>query len=102
MKSMIKTTIYALVLFILMGFTTKKQNAVSLSSCKKNNDHVVLVLINPMEKECFSVFKVINVNGVLIGVNQEEYPVRDGLYRIEGSSNDDFYHKKIIIVENNS
>ena len=99
MKTMIKTTIYALVLLILMGFTTKKQSSVSLSDCKKNNDHVVLVLMNPMEKECFSVFKVVKVGDVLVGVNQDEYPVRDGLYRIEGSSNDDFYHKKIIIIE---
>jgi hypothetical protein len=62
-----------------------------------NNQHIVLVLKDVYNQDRFSVFSIREVNNVLVGTNIEEYPVANGIYRIEGSSNDKFYHKHILI-----
>ena len=85
-----KTLIFAsLTLMMLTSF-----------SFKPTTQHILLVLKNPMDVESFSMFNIKRVNGILIGTNTDEYPVKDGLYRIEGSSNDKFYHKNIMITSN--
>lgn len=81
------------ILSCIMGFSKHVRDIGS----KK---YIILVLHNPMNEECFSSFDVVESGGVLIGVNREsgDYRVEGGLYRIEGSSNDIFYHKKIMII----
>lgn len=58
----------------------------------------LLVLMNPFNEISFSVFYIEERNGILVGTNIDEYPVNGGIYRIEGSSNDKFYHKNIIVL----
>ena len=51
-----------------------------------------------MGQERFSIFHVKEVNNILVGENVEDYQVEGGIYRIEGASNDKFYHKRIVIL----
>ena len=69
-------------------------------SFKPQSQQILLVLKDPMNTESFSKFSIRLLGGVLVGTNMEEYPVKDGIYRIEGSSNDKFYHKNIMITSN--
>jgi hypothetical protein len=87
----LKLILSALILTLTMSFTT-------LSESKTGNQHIVLILKNPMDQEKFSVFNIKQVGDILIGTNTDEYPVEDGIYRVEGSSNDKFYHKRILVV----
>jgi hypothetical protein len=88
---MIKLVLSALILTLIMSFAPMGEH-------KPGNKHIVLVLKSPMDQESFSVFDIRQVGDVLVATNIEDYPVVGGLYRIEGSSNDKFYHKKIIVL----
>lgn len=85
----LKTILLSLMLtFLFSGFKFKEKNA----------SRVLLVLENTIQKESFSMFKIKEVDGILVGINIDEYEVKDGIYYITGSSNDKFYHKRIIVV----
>ena len=83
---------------IVVSFLT----VLTFSSFELNDkNRVLLVLKNVLNQEKFSMFKVYqDKNGVIIAKNVDEYPVETGLYRIEGSSNDKLYHKKVMVVNN--
>lgn len=67
----------------------------------QKEERVLLVLKEPVGySESFSIFQVREVDGVLVGINIDEYPVSDGIYKVEGTSNNKFYHKNIIILSN--
>ncbi len=86
MKSII-ITLLAVVL-LTTSFTTKSE---------KSSGKILMVITNTLNESVFSVFYIQKINGVLVGTNTEKYPVNYGIYRIDGSSNDEFYHKRIII-----
>lgn len=87
---LIKNLLFISILFLFSNFNSLK-----------NDDRVLLVLTEPITySESFSLFQVKEVDGVLVGLNVDEYPVSDGIYKVEGSSNDKFYHKNIIILSN--
>ncbi len=84
-----KTVLFCLMLTLLFsGFRFKE----------KSTSRVLLVLENVNKKESFSMFSIQEVNGIFVGTNIDEYKVADGIYYITGTSNDKFYHKKIIVV----
>lgn len=87
-----RTLLFSFITLILLsGF--------SIPVKKKDNSRVLLIVRDVMNKEHFSLFSVEDKGGVLIGTPIDlDYPVEDGIYRIEGASNDDFYHKKIIVL----
>jgi hypothetical protein len=91
----LKLVLSALILVITMSFTPMSEYA-------PGNRHIVLVLKNPMNQEKFSVFDIKQSGEVLVGTNldSQDYYVQDGIYRIEGASNDKFYHKKIVVINN--
>lgn len=75
--------------------------ALFFSSAKidtKNTSRVLLVLENVDQKESFSMFSIKEVDGVFVGTNIDEYKVDDGVYFIKSTSNNKFYHKRIIVV----
>ena len=74
----------------IMGFSL-------LRNTDKCTNHIILVLKNPMDEDKFSVFNIQEVDDILVGINTDDYFVEGGIYRIEGSSNDKFYHKHILI-----
>ena len=88
MKRLAKALCTVLVLMTIFGF--KSENKVQ----KKD---ILLVLTDVNNENSFSKFKVEEQNGVLVGYNVDEYPVNDGIYRIQGSSNDKYYHHNILI-----
>lgn len=73
---------------------------VTFSSFDCNDDRkVLLVLKNVLNQERFSMFKISEEKGnVLVIVNIDEYPVEDGIYRIESSSKNKYYHKKVLVI----
>lgn len=87
-----------MLMIILVSFLT----VLTLSSFEqKNKSRVLLVLKNVLNEEKFSVFKVFQFeDGVIVAINDENYEVENGIYRIEGSSNDKYYHKKVMVVNN--
>jgi len=89
MARLAKALCTVLVLMIIFGF--KPNNQVQ----KKDT---LLVLTDVNNENSFSKFKIEEENGVLVGYNVDEYPVRDGIYRIQGSSNDRYYNHNILIV----
>jgi hypothetical protein len=83
--------IIALVSLLLVSFADQK------GKIKKD---VLLVLTNPLGQESFSVFEVNEVDDVLVGQNTDkDYYVQNGVYRIESTSNNKLYHKKILIQD---
>lgn len=90
MARLAKALCTVLVLMIMFGF---KSNIKVLP--KKDT---LLVLTDVNNENSFSKFKIEEENGILVGYNVDEYPVKDGLYRIQGSSNDKYYNHNIIIV----
>lgn len=67
---------------------------------KKDNSRTLLILEDPLTRETFSVFDVVERNGILVGVNvDQDYPVANGIYIIKGSSNDNFRQRTILIVD---
>jgi hypothetical protein len=93
----IKTIVLSALIFLLCSSFNERVIAKKIQT-----KETLLVLQNPMNKESFSKFIVLEEEGILIGYNteSEDYPVKDGIYRIEGTSNDKFYHKRIIIAGN--
>ena len=81
-------------LYIVLALSTVMMSFTS----EKSKKEILLVLSGPMGQERFSIFHIKEVNNILIGENIEEYPVEGGIYRIEGASNDKFYHKRIVIL----
>lgn len=61
---------------------------------------VLLVLTNPFNQIKFSKFVIQEKNGILIATNidEEDYPINRGIYRVESASNDKYYHKKIVVL----
>lgn len=58
----------------------------------------VLILADTIDTECFSKFKIVEVDGVLLGINiDEDFPVVDGIYRIVGTSNSKYQNRNIVI-----
>lgn len=67
---------------------------------KKDNSRTLLILEDPLTRETFSVFDVTEKNGILVGVNvDQDYPVANGVYIIEGSSNDNFRQRTILVID---
>lgn len=89
MARLTKALCTVLVLMIMFGF---KKNTQVLSK-----QDTLLVLTDVNNENSFSKFKIQEENGVLVGYNVDEYPVRDGIYRIQGSSNDKYYNHNILI-----
>lgn len=87
MKRFVKAICMVLVLFLLHGFKPEEKTTLLILTDVNNND-------------TFSTFKVETIHGVLIGFNNEKdvYPVRDGVYRIHGSSNNKLYNHNILVV----
>lgn len=69
----------------------------SFTKVNKKSGKTLMVITNTLNESVFSVFYIQSVNGILVGTNTEKYPVNCGIYRIDGSSNDEFYHKRIVI-----
>jgi len=88
MKTM-KTVLFYLMLVLI--FSSAKIDT-------KNTSRVLLVLENVNQKESFSMFLIKEVNGIFVGTNIDDYEVNDGVYFIKSTSNNKFYHKKIIVV----
>jgi len=86
MASLTKALCTALLLVLILGF-----------NCKES-ETTLLVLTDVNNKDSFSKFRIYEENGILIGRNSEDYPVKDGVYRIHGSSNDKYYNHNIIVV----
>jgi hypothetical protein len=61
----------------------------------------LLILKDPMDKESFSKFMIQEESGIFIATNTQtdDYPVSEGIYRVEGASNDRFYHKRVVVVK---
>lgn len=91
MKRVLLLTFSSLVIMIATSF-------VSLRKSSKCNNTTLLVLKNPMNSDSFSMFSIEEIGDVLIGHNLDEYPVMDGIYRIEGTSNNKLYHRNILIM----
>ena len=85
----LKTVLFCLM--ITLFFSGAKLNT-------KNTSRVLLVLENVNQTESFSMFSIKEMDGVFVGTNIDEYKVDDGVYFIKGTSNNRFYHKKIIVV----
>jgi hypothetical protein len=85
MKTIIRTIFAMFLLFSLTSF-----------HCLDDNG-TVLVLVNPVNDECFSKFEVEDDNGVLFGNNLDNYEVVNGIYRIVGSSKDGYRNRNIVI-----
>ena len=86
-----KLVFSSLILMTIMSFSL-------LRNTDKCTNQILLVLKNPMDNnDKFSKFNVIEVDNVLVGINTDDYFVEGGIYRIEGSSNDKFYHKHRLI-----
>jgi hypothetical protein len=85
MARLAKALCTALILVLICGFTCKE------------NDLTLLVLTDVNNTDSFSKFNIVEHDGILIGHNMDEYTVKDGLYRIQGSSNDKYYHHNILI-----
>jgi len=78
-----------LTLFLFTGF---------VSDFNSKPKDILLVLKNPMDKEYFSKFKIFNNDGVLSAVNvNDDYPVPNGIYWVEATSNDRYYSKHISV-----
>lgn len=89
-----KNAILILITSFLMVFTF------SSFECK-NKSKVLLVLQNVLNQERFSMFQISEEkDGTIVAINVDEYPVENGVYRIEGSSDDKYYHKKILVLNN--
>ena len=84
-----KTVLFYLMLVLI--FSGAKLNT-------KNTSRVLLILENTNQAESFSMFSIKEMDGVFVGTNIDEYKVDDGVYFIKGTSNNRFYHKKIIVV----
>ena len=83
---------------LLLSVSFLMVTAFSSFECKEKSK-VLLVLQNVFNQERFSVFKISEEkDGIIVAVNMDEYPVENGVYRIEGSSNDKYYHKKVLVV----
>lgn len=81
--------IYILMSLILLGLT---------SATLVTKKEAVLILADTIDSECFSKFKIAEVDGVLFGVNiDEDFPVVDGIYRIVGTSNNKYQNRNIVI-----
>lgn len=81
--------IYILMSLILLGLT---------SATLLPKKEAVLILADTIDSECFSKFKIVEVDDVLIGVNiDEDFPVVDGIYRIVGTSNSKYQNRNIVI-----
>lgn len=93
----IKTIVLSALIFLLCSSFNER-----VITKKIQVKETLLILQNPMNRESFSKFIVLEEDGVLVGYNteSEDYPVKDGIYRIEGASNDKFYHKRIVITGN--
>lgn len=70
---------------------------VVLTSMTPKKD-TLLVLSDTLNEESFSKFLIVENDGVLIGINVDDYNITDGIYRIKASSNDKYYNRNIIIV----
>jgi uncharacterized membrane-anchored protein len=87
----LKTILFSiLITFLFSSFYIPKKG--------KDYQKVLLVLEDPIHGESFSVFMVTEVDEVFVGINTDEYFVHEGLYRIEGTSNDKLYHKNILVI----
>jgi len=86
-----KVLALSLLTLIFMGFGVTKTK----------NYNILLILRNPMNEEFFSKFNISNDGSSLFGKNLElsDYPVPNGIYRIESASNDYYYSKHIVINE---
>lgn len=100
MKNIIKTkgmkTILtlSLVVLLLMGFNTEFRTP------SPKNLNIVLVLRSTLNKEYFSKFNIIREGNSLLGENIDyDYPIPNGIYRIESASNDYYYSKHIVVNE---
>jgi len=82
------------ILYIVLALSTIMMSF----NLEKSKKEILLVLSGPMGQERFSIFHVKEVNNILVGENVEDYQVEGGIYRIEGASNDKFYHKRIVIL----
>ena len=84
----------SLVVLLLMGFSTDFKMSPS------KNLNILLVLRSPLNKEYFSKFNIIKEGTSLLGENTDyDYPVPNGIYRIESTSNDYYYCKHIVVNE---
>lgn len=89
MKRLTQTLSMALVLFALTAFKSEIQNKTTL-----------LVLTDINNENSFSKFKILEKDGILIGNNDDQdYPVKEGVYRIHGSSNNKYYNHNILVVK---
>jgi 5-hydroxyisourate hydrolase-like protein (transthyretin family) len=83
---------------LLLSVSFLMVTAFSSFECKEKSK-VLLVLQNVFNQERFSVFQISEEkDGTIVATNMDEYPVENGVYRIEGSSNDKYYHKKVLVV----
>lgn len=81
--------IYILMSLILLGLT---------SATLVPKKEAVLILADTIDSECFSKFKIVEIDDVLIGINiDEDFPVVDGIYRIVGTSNSKYQNRNIVI-----
>jgi hypothetical protein len=81
--------IYILMSLILLGLT---------SATLVPKKEAVLILADTIDSECFSKFKIVEVDDVLVGINiDEDFPVVDGIYRIVGTSNSKYQNRNIVI-----
>lgn len=70
-----------------------------VNQLSEKTQSVLLVLTNPFNQIKFSKFIIQEKNGILIATNiDEDYPINRGIYRVESTSNDKYYHKKIVVL----
>lgn len=84
---------------LLMSYHTPAKQKIIVKTEK--NSHVLLVLQNTLlQSNNFSIFSIEKMGDIIIGINLDpnNYPVKTGIYRIESTSNDYFYHKRIMII----
>lgn len=84
----------SLIVLLLMGFST------DFKTPSPKNLNIVLVLRSTLNKEYFSKFNIMKDGNSLLGENIDyDYPIPNGIYRIDAASNDYYYSKHIVVNE---
>lgn len=64
-----------------------------------NNSNSAILVLSDSQSETFSKFRVIEEDGILVGINiNTDYEIVDGIYRIKSTSKNKYQNRNIVII----